>query len=266
MSSFALGAGGNGWAVTEGGDALYSGTGGSSWNVSPTGTANQLEGVFAVGSDVWLVGQAGTILRTGLGLPDTTRPVTQVHGLPSGWVDHRVDLTFPSADTNDIVALVLTQLDAGAVGVTPGTSGAIAIDPDKTSHIDDGVHKLAYWAVDSRGNEEWPHKTCTVRIDTRRPVPKAYAAAVRWGARATLKYRVTEKGWFGPRATVKINVANRSGHVVRTIKCGKVTVNAAHTARFVCRLARGAYKVRVYATDAAGNVQAKPAVATLTVR
>ena len=50
------------------------------------------------------------------------------------------------------------------------------------------------------------------------------------------------------------------------IKQGQVAVNTSKTAKFTCRLAKGKYKYLVYATDVAGNAQARIGSARLTVR
>ena len=51
-----------------------------------------------------------------------------------------------------------------------------------------------------------------------------------------------------------------------TIVCGERTVNALHSVRFHCALAKGTYRFFVTATDAAGNRQSRAESAPLTVR
>ena len=53
---------------------------------------------------------------------------------------------------------------------------------------------------------------------------------------------------------------------MKTIKAGQVTVNVTVSAKFTCTLAKGVYTYTVYATDVAGNTQAKVGSAKLTVR
>jgi hypothetical protein len=53
---------------------------------------------------------------------------------------------------------------------------------------------------------------------------------------------------------------------VKTLRPGLVTSNVARTHAWTCRLRRGRYTWKVYATDQAGNTQGRPGVKTLTVR
>jgi hypothetical protein len=107
----------------------------------------------------------------------------------------------------------------------------------------------------------------TVNIDTTAPVTRALAAAsARSGARAKLKYQVDDARPGSPTATVTIKIKNARGKVVKTLKLGKRAVNTPLTARFTCTLAKGRYRFVVYATDQAGNAQARAGGNRLTVR
>jgi hypothetical protein len=86
------------------------------------------------------------------------------------------------------------------------------------------------------------------------------------GRNAKLKYKVTDAAPNGGKATVKIKIKNRSGKIVKRIRAGKFAVNRTLTARFGCRLAKGTYNFYVYATDMAGNAQAKIGFNKLTVK
>ena len=53
---------------------------------------------------------------------------------------------------------------------------------------------------------------------------------------------------------------------MQTVKPGLVAVNVSASAKFTCKLAQGVYTYTVYATDMAGNAQAKAGSAKLTVK
>jgi hypothetical protein len=88
--------------------------------------------------------------------------------------------------------------------------------------------------------------------------PTTYALAnvsVVRGRKAKLKYRVTDT-WDD---TVAVRIKIRKGSkTVKTFNLGQKTVAANHSKSFTCRLARGMYEFRVYATDHAGNTQVSP--------
>jgi len=63
--------------------------------------------------------------------------------------------------------------------------------------------------------------------------------------------------------TIKLR---RSGKPIKTLQLGDQPANKSLTARFPCKLAAGKYTFTVYATDLAGNTQAKAGHNTLTVK
>ena len=148
----------------------------------------------------------------------------------------------------------------------PGTSLAIVADP--VTHTTDGITTISYRSTDAAGNTEVT-KACQVKLDTRKPTPKAsWIASARRGRTATLKYRVNDPLPNGGTATVTIKVKNHAGKIVKTLRCGVKTVNTTLSVRFnVPRTWKvGTYRFYVYATDAAGNVQAKVGSNKLLVR
>jgi hypothetical protein len=130
-----------------------------------------------------------------------------------------------------------------------------------------GVTSVAYYSVDSvvdTPNFE-DTKYVEVKIDPVRPVPLALNnVAVEGGATAKLKYKVTEPVGLSPTCAMKI-VIKKGTKIVKTIKLGAIAVNSAKTKNFVAALPAGNYTWSVYATDLAGNTQAKPGVKKLTV-
>ena len=63
--------------------------------------------------------------------------------------------------------------------------------------------------------------------------------------------------------TIKIYKGSR---LKKTLTVGTKAVNVGLTHSYRCKLAKGKYKWKVYATDLAGNKQTKPASRTLTVK
>ena len=192
---------------------------------------------------------------------DTAEPVTTVTGATDGaWYKAGVTVHLAAADgagESGVKELWLRtrrrccdRRGGGGDATVPTTAGA---------------HAIAYHATDVAGNVE-AEKTFTVNVDTSKPVTAAVAASVVKGRTAKLKYRVTESGPSAGKAAVVIKVKNRRGKVVATIKASQVAVNTAVSAKFRCKLAVGVYTYTVYATDTAGNAQAKAGSAKLTVK
>jgi cytochrome c len=191
---------------------------------------------------------------------DTAKPVTTVTGATDGaWYKAGMTVHLAAAD------------DAGESGVKElsyaldGVATIVAAEGDATVPTVAGAHAIAYHATDVAGNVE-AEKTFTVNVDTSKPMTSAAAASVVKGRTAKLKYRVTETGPSAGKAAVVIKVRNHRGKVVKTIKASQVTVNAAVSAKFRCKLAVGVYSYTVHATDTAGNAQSKAGSAKLTVK
>ena len=89
-----------------------------------------------------------------------------------------------------------------------------------------------------------------------------YPLTAKAGARATLRYKVTDKlsGW----ATATVEIL-RGGSVVRTLKPRFVRTGEFVQRSLLCDLDPGTYTVRVTARDEAGNEQARVGTTTLTV-
>jgi hypothetical protein len=106
-----------------------------------------------------------------------------------------------------------------------------------------------------------------VRLDTRKPTPKApYAASVKRGKTCTLRYEVADPTPGSPTATVKIVIRTAHGHQVLAKTLTRRPVNKLLGFSFRCSLARGAYRFSISATDAAGNTQTKVAGNRLSVK
>jgi hypothetical protein len=191
-----------------------------------------------------------------------TPPTTTVHGNDASWHNRPVSLTFTASDHGGPgVAYTEYSLDNGLIW-TKGTSLTI---PAPADHANDGVHTILCRSADEAGNVETP-KSCTVKIDTRKPTPLAnWAATGRSGHTATLIYYISAHGPEPPTADVTIRIRTSGGHLVRKLVAEGVPVNKRLMMNFDCRLAAGRYRFYVYVTDAAGNTQARVASNRLAV-
>ncbi len=186
-----------------------------------------------------------------LGALDRVPPVTTAVGADDAWHSRPVSVTFAADDAGSKVAYVEYSLDGAAFA--RGTSCVVT---------GDAVHALAYRAVDNAGNVE-AMRTLTVLVDAGRPVTRALAkVTVRRGRRARMHYAATD---LAPQARFTIKVF-KGGRAVKTLRPGLRATNTSLAFVWRCRLARGTYTWKVYATDLAGNTQGKIGARRLVVR
>jgi hypothetical protein len=190
---------------------------------------------------------------------DTSPPATTVGATPaansSGWRKGAVTLSFTASDALSGPASTQYRLAGAAAWTTYNGPFKIARQ---------GLSTYEFRSLDRAGNLE-PTQSLALRIDSRRPTTKAFAATVRKGKRVALRYRVLDAspGSGKAKVTLKIYAGKR---VVRTLKAGFYTTNVTRTYSWRCGLPRGRYTLKVYATDIAGNAQAKVGSAKITVR
>jgi hypothetical protein len=123
--------------------------------------------------------------------------------------------------------------------------------------VADGVWYFHVRAV-STGGLGGASATCAACIDTARPRTRApFGATVRRGRTATLKYKVVDPRPGSPTANVTIRIETLAGKTVKWLRYRNKAVNKLLSARFVCRLAKRTYRFKVYATDQAGNWEAR---------
>ena len=254
----------HGWASGSMGTILrYDGVSGT-WSPVTSGTVNGLNDImFTDPLHGWAVGTDGTVLATTTGgVPDILPPVTTVSGVPAGWRNRDVVLSFSAVDPGGS-GVVATH---HKVDDDTWSQGTTCIVGAPAGHDNDGTHTVAFYSVDAFGNEE-AEKTCTVSIDTRKPRPRApYAARVTRGRTATLRYRIDDTAPCAGTARPVVKITKLGGRLVKTLKPAAQPVGKWRTLRLTCKLARGTYRFTVYATDAAGNRQAKTASNKLVVR
>ena len=240
-----------GWAAGDGG--LYSTTdGGHSWHQEAACGEWDLTDVTGTDSEhVWAFGDR-QILSDFDVAGDTAAPSTLNDG-DLRW--HRTPVTV-SLTANDTGGSTLLRTEYRVDGDPVWHEGTSAAFEAPANHSGDGRHMLRYRSLDNAGNVELTQATM-VFIDTRRPTPVAnWASSVRRGAKATLRYFISDK-CPGTTETVTIRVRNAKGQIVRKATLRDVTPDKSHGYGFVCRLPRGTYRFFVYATDAAGNTQTK---------
>jgi hypothetical protein len=199
---------------------------------------------------------------------DSTPPVT-TSDAPSGWKHASVTVHLSPTDAGSGMVGGLAKTEYSTDGGSSWTTGSsVTILADPVAHLTDGVTTISYRSVDAAGNVA-AVQTCHVKLDTRKPTPKApWIASARRGRTATLKYRVNDPLPNGGTATVTIKVKNHAGKIVKTLRCGVKAVNTTLSVRFTVPRTwkAGTYRFYVYATDAAGNVQAKVGSNKLLVR
>ena len=183
---------------------------------------------------------------------DATAPVTIVSGIPAGWSKRTVHFTLDPSDPCSGVKSTSWSTD-GATW-TSGLTGAISAE---------GTTTLRYSSIDNLDSAETV-QTATIRIDTAIPVPMAlHMKSVVRNRTVKLPFRVNDA--TGPQAKVTIRIYKGSA-LKKTLVVGTKATNTALSYSYKCKLARGKYSWKVYATDLAGNAQAKPGVKTLKVK
>ena len=195
---------------------------------------------------------------------DLKRPVTAVSGAGAAWHGKPVTLHFTARDNRGGTGVAFTQysLDGGATW----TKGKSVTLPAPADHSADGAIKVWYRSADRAGNLE-RRRVCTVHIDTRRPTPVAkWPARALRGHQAAVRFFVSDPRPGSPTATVTLRFRDSRGALVRKIVLSGCRVDKTLACRFVCRFAKGAYRVVVSATDSAGNIQTAAAITDLLVR
>jgi DNA-binding beta-propeller fold protein YncE len=193
---------------------------------------------------------------------DATAPTVTPAGWPAGWTNSVGHPEFTAADP-----AVTGQYTSGGVSIwyskTGGAPWTHYYEPFALWDFVQGDNTFTYYAKDAVGNESTPADV-HLYYDSVRPVPKARAdKSVKRLTTVRLPYRVNDAS--SPKAKVVIRIFKGSTRKL-TLGVGTKRTNTALTYSFRCKLAKGKYSWKVYATDLAGNMQAKPGVRTLTVK
>ncbi|HMJ72567.1 MAG TPA: hypothetical protein VK471_04275 [Solirubrobacterales bacterium] len=177
----------------------------------PEGTS-YLHAVAVSGSGMKSTTGGWTVLRA-----DTTDPVTRLAGLPPGWTNRTVRLTASATDTGSGMErdgqgpapFTAIQVDGGAPSIGPGGTASASV-------VDEGVHRITYYARDLAGNvndgaetngiADRAPGTAFARID-RTPPSVAFANAEDPHDPELLRVRIADRlsgpdlsrGWIGVR-------------------------------------------------------------------
>jgi sugar lactone lactonase YvrE len=184
---------------------------------------------------------------------DRTKPTIADSAVPSGWSKTPVPLAFRGDDALSGVARTEYSTDGG---VTWTAAASVTVPAS-------GATTLTYRSVDNAGNTS-DARTATVLADSVKPAPKALAdVTVKHRKTARFRYRVTDRAC--PQAKVVIKI-RRNGRAIVKLPLGAQATGQDLTKSWKCTLARGKYTWTVYATDLAGNAQAKLVTRKLIVR
>jgi len=167
-------------------------------------------------------------------------PVTTVGGVSSGWVRHRVHLTFSATPGTGGPPVAYTEFRVGSGDWRRGVSATI----DRQ-----GVTRVAYRSADTEGDVE-ETQVCMVRIDSVPPVVTDYGHPVAWqGGWARFAFRVTDAGASTVRAKL---VITRYGQPVHTVDLGRQATGKRLVAIVSCWLPVGTWNWRLDVRDPAG--------------
>ena len=184
-----------------------------------------------------------TLYRQYFGDPlavDTIAPTTTVTGVDGLWHARPVTLSFTATDNPGGTGVVQTQYALDGGPWTKAGSLSVAAPRD---HTGDGLHSVAYRAIDYAGNVE-PADHCQVKIDTTPPVTGVSGETGRWCNHAvSLTFRANDKGSGVAFSEVKLDRSPWQKATTLTIPAP-----ADHSGD-------GAHTVSYRSTDQVGNVE-----------
>jgi hypothetical protein len=186
---------------------------------------------------------------------DVTAPVVTAMDPKLGeWQKGPAVVNFSGTDVGAGYAYTEWSTDGG----TTWTKGEVATIGGN------GETTVTYRGVDKVGIKS-ANQTIVVKVASTRPSVTGGNVSVGKGHKATFTFNVTA---VTPTATsVVIEIRSKAtGHTFITKRFANVTTNSDQTRSFKINLKKGKYNIRISATDAAGNVQAKRGGGTLTVR
>jgi C1A family cysteine protease len=198
--------------------------------------------------------------------PPTTMLVPAKKGALTHWNNASCRFTFSATDNPGGSGVAETQHDFKNEGWQAGGPGTTFTVPASADHADDGINTLLVRSLDLAGNVEKAQKF-TIAIDTRPPSSKTpFAARVRRGSWATVRFKVLDAQPSAGSCRVAINVKTLRGQQKATFSprlwygSGKLV-----SYRFRCNLPRGTYRFFITTWDGAGNESVKSASSYLIV-
>jgi len=191
---------------------------------------------------------------------DGVPPVTTVTGLKSTWNRTAVTLTFVAADVG--VGVERTFYRMGAKGdFSTGTRVRV---PAPKTHKNDGLYVVEYFSIDKVLNWE-KTKRVGVGIDTQPPTSVVGNALVERGSPLRVRYRIADP--VSPATLgARLVISDAAGKVVLRQFLGGPRTNEWHgSPACTVRLVRGTYRMKVLASDLAGNPQSEAVAGRLNV-
>ena len=182
---------------------------------------------------------------------DNSAPVTTIMGADTAWHNTPVTLTITAGDAGGSGV----QKTYYGIGIPPSIllSGSTVTVPAPAGGASDGAQLVQAYAVDNCNNAEVPPVSVTVNICTKGADTSAFApASVKKGKTLKIGYECDS---ITPTVTATMKIYKSSGSVAKAFNLGQKNANQNYTKSFTCNLAPGSYKVKVFATDAAGNAQ-----------
>lgn len=182
---------------------------------------------------------------------DTTTPVTTISGADTLWHNTPVTLTVTATDAGGPGV----QKTYYGIGITPSIVlvGSTITVPAPAGGGGDGAQLVQAYSVDNCNNSEVPPASATVNICTQGPSTDAFApASVVKGKKLKIGYQADS---ITPTCNIVIKIFKSNNTVAKNINVGQKASNQQGNYSFTCNLNPGKYKVKVYATDAAGNAQ-----------
>ena len=215
------------------------------------GAAQTYAAPVAVGADgshvvsYWSVGPGGAVEtpHTGYVNLDVSAPTTKASGIPAGWSKTPVTVTLTGNDSLSGCASTEYRLQGAAAWSIYTAPFAVTAQ---------GVSTYEFRSTDAVGNVE-AAQTFTAKVDAKGPQTLALAkVSVTKGKKATFRFRIND---LTPTATVTIKIYKHN-KLKKTIPVGSAAAtNSAQSYKWTCKLAKGSYTWKVYATDLAGNAQ-----------
>ena len=182
---------------------------------------------------------------------DTTAPVSTISGADTAWHNSPVVLTVGVTDAGGPGV----QNTYYGIGIPPSIlmTGSTITVPAPAGGSSDGAQLVQVYSQDKCGNNEVPPASVTVNICTKGPDTDVFApASVKKGKTCKIQY---EADSITPTFTGTMKIYKSSGSVAKSFNLGQQNTNKQFTKSFTCNLAPGNYKVKLFATDAAGNQQ-----------